>query len=279
MTNKTIITHLSPDFDAITASWLIIRYLPGWKNPQIKFIPAGFIDKKPTAHDTADKVYVDTGLGKFDHHQFAQYLSATKRVFDYLVKKKLIPAKDQPAIERIVELVTFIDNFQEVTLPNPTADIYDLSLPQIINGLKAKFQDDHKVFFMVLDLLEGLLITFKNKLNAEIEINSALIFKFKGEKCLAIESKNDEVVTLGQKMGYSLVIRRDPQTGHIRIKARPDKKIDLTSLYHQLKTKDSQATWFLHSSKKMLLNGSKKNPQTKPSHLSLQKIIEIIKKI
>jgi len=275
---KTLITHLSPDLDAIAASWLIIRYLPGWQNPQIKFIPAGFVDDFKLSRDTVNKIYIDTGLGKFDHHQFSEYLSATKRVFDYLVKNKLMPQKDRPAIERITNLVTFIDNFQEVTLPNPTADIYDLTLYQLIDGLKAKFQDDHRVFLTVLDLLDGFLIVFKNKLKAEIELKSALIFRSNLGKCLAIESKNDEVINLAQKIGYPLVIRRDPQTSTVRIKARPDSKIELTNLYHLLKNEDPKATWFLHSSKKMLLNGSTKNPKTKPSRLSLNKIIKINKK-
>lgn len=276
---KTIITHLSPDFDAISACWLIIRYLPGWRNAQIKFVPAGFVKNSLSAQDTVNQIYVDTGLGKFDHHQFSEYLSATKRVLDFLIKENHLNQKDRPAIERLTDLVTFIDNFQEVTLPDPTADLYDLTLYRLIDGLKAKFQDDLLVTTAVFDLLDGLLIVFKNKLKAETEIKNALIFQTRWGKSLALQSKNDEVIKLGQKMGFPLVIRRDPKTGSLRIKARPDTKIDLTPLYQQLKNKDPRATWFLHSSKKMLLNGSLKNPLTKPSSLRLQKIIEIIKEI
>jgi hypothetical protein len=42
---------------------------------------------------------------------------------------------------------------------------------------------------------------------------------------------------------------------------------------------DPQATWFLHVSKKMLLNGSPKNPKMKPTKLPLNDIIEVLKTI
>ena len=74
----------------------------------------------------------------------------------------------------------------------------------------------------------------------------------------------------------------------MRIKARPDEEvispksqvtsqnIDLTLAYEKLKAIDPQATWFLHSSKKMLLNGTPKNPSMVPTKLSLAQIIEVL---
>jgi hypothetical protein len=64
----------------------------------------------------------------------------------------------------------------------------------------------------------------------------------------------------------------------VRIKALPESKADLTVCYNMCKKKDPQATWFLHASKKMLLNGSIKNPESRPTRLTLREIIEILKK-
>jgi len=79
------------------------------------------------------------------------------------------------------------------------------------------------------------------------------------------------------------VIRKDPRKGYVRIKARPSTgnqdDIDLTLAYDKLKKIDTKATWFLHVSKKMLLNGTPKNPAMVPSTLSLQEIIEVIENI
>src|SRR3989344_449769 len=38
---KIIVTHSSPDLDAITSAWLIKRFLPGWEDANIQFVPAG----------------------------------------------------------------------------------------------------------------------------------------------------------------------------------------------------------------------------------------------
>jgi hypothetical protein len=64
----------------------------------------------------------------------------------------------------------------------------------------------------------------------------------------------------------------------VRIKASPKFEIDLTNTYEQLKKMDPDATWFLHVSKKMLLNGTPKNPKMKPTKLSLSAIISVLKK-
>ena len=84
-------------------------------------------------------------------------------------------------------------------------------------------------------------------------------------------------------MGYTIVIRKDPRKGYVRIKALPangkEKGADLTLMYEKLKKVDTQATWFLHVSKKMLLNGTPKNPKMIPTKLSLNDIIKVVEGI
>ena len=71
------------------------------------------------------------------------------------------------------------------------------------------------------------------------------------------------------------MVQKDTKTEHVRIKARPDSKVDLTEVKDKLAKLDPEATWFLHISKRMLLNGSTKNPAMRPSKLSLKKVIEV----
>src|SRR5690606_17892776 len=100
--NKTIVTHISPDLDAITSSWLIKRYLTDWDTADHAFVPAGetFGNKDPDANPNV--IHVDTGLGKFDHHQLTERTSATKRVFDYLAEEGHLKEKDFHALEHMV---------------------------------------------------------------------------------------------------------------------------------------------------------------------------------
>jgi len=258
---KIVVTHLSIDFDAITSIWLIKKYLPGWLKAEIKFVEAGKLYKNQPADSHSDIIYVDTGLGKFDHHQSAQYLSASKLVFDFLKEKKHLNKKDIDALERLINLVTFIDNFLECNLPNPSDDFYDLALPQIINGLKNRIGDDLKTINLSFELLDAVFYTFKKKIMAEKEIKRGFIFTSCWGKSLALESKNEEAVRLAQKLGYSLVVRKDLEKGWVRIKLRPDCRKGLDKIYNKVSLIDPKADWFFHASKMMLLNGSshKKN--------------------
>ena len=55
--------------------------------------------------------------------------------------------------------------------------------------------------------------------------------------------------------------------------------IDLTLAYEKLRKMDPSATWFLHIGKKMLLNGSVKNPKMRPTRLGLSDIIRVLEGI
>ena len=274
---KVVVTHYSPDFDALAACWLIKRYLTGWSKADIKFVPAGETLEEKLVDSQENIIHVDTGLGKFDHHQTNEKTSATKLVFEYLKEKNLINKKELFPLERMVEVITMIDHFNEVFLPEPTADIYDFNLYQMIEGLKNIIQNDFKTCEVVFPLFDAVFIGFKNKVRAEYEIKKGLVFQSKWGKSLAMENGVEESIKLAQKKGYSLVIRKNSENGMIRIKARPDTKYGLDDLYSKLKSIDPKATWYLHPSKRILLNGSMKNPKTKPSSLPLRRIIEIVR--
>ncbi len=277
---KTIVAHLSVDLDAVLGIWLLKRFRPGWKDAQLKFVPAGeTLDSRPVDEDP-DIIHVDTGLGMFDHHQIKDVnLSAAKLVFDYLVKNKHIKTHDQEPLSRIVDFTVQIDNFKEIFFPEPTSDIYDFSLYQIIEGLKGIIIADEERCELSFKLLDAVLQTFRNKVRAEEEIQQGLIFQSHWGKSLAIETSNEEALRLALLLGFKLVVRKDPERGNIRVKTRPGEGLDLTPLYQKLKEADLQATWFFHISKTMLLNGSSKDTKSVPSSLTLKKVVEIIKKI
>ncbi|MGA2967649.1 MAG: hypothetical protein ABSD69_00550 [Candidatus Levyibacteriota bacterium] len=299
---RFIVTHTSPDMDAITSVWLIRKFLPGWEDAQLKFVPAGErIGGEPKGQSFAhaienigrdEYIQVDTGMGPLDHHQTQSIkICATTRTFDF-VKKDLLACKPPinpeklEALERMVNYVLQVDHFQEVFRRDSLADYHDFSIVNILDGLKLERPDQDGYYaHFISECLDALLHDFENKIWAEREIRkNGIEFKTKWGKGLAIESINDSVVKLAQLMGYVIVARRDPRKGYLRIKAKPnqsdsDKGVDLTLLCEKLKKMDPTATWFLHVSKKMLLNGSPKNPKMKPTKLPLSDIIEVLKSI
>ncbi|MDH7476176.1 MAG: hypothetical protein QHH09_01755 [Microgenomates group bacterium] len=276
---KILVTHISPDLDAIAACWLIQKFLPGWKKATIKFVPAGeTLDNQPV-DSNLEIIHVDTGLGKFDHHQTTKKTSATKLVFEYLVNHQFIKPDLKEPLERIVFYINETDHFQEAYFPDPTADYYDFCLHQLVDSLRFQLYDNLQLIDTIKLLLDAELTLFKNKVKAEKEIKKGFVFQSKFGQSIAMETANEEAVKLALKMGYHLVIKKDPVKGHARLKTLPEKKYDLTPVYEKIKSLDKKGSWFLHISKHMLLNGSAKNPRHVATPLSLKKLIEITKKV
>lgn len=299
---KIIVTHNSPDWDAITSVWLIKRFLQGWENAQISFVPAGqrykgieFRNEDKT--DPIEKVgedeviQVDTGLGPLDHHQTSdknicgasltwEYVLSQNSNFD-MPNEKWESRKE--AITRIVRIVVAVDHFQEVFWAEPAADYHEFSLLGLLDGLKIQKPNQDELYVNFgMDCLDAQMHNFENRIWAEKEIKQGKEFDTRFGKGIAFETLNDTVIKLSQKMGYAIVVRKDPRKGYVRIKARPAQKdadVDLTLVYEQLSKMDPQATWFLHVSKKMLLNGTPKNPKMIPTTLSLDQIVNVVKTI
>lgn len=276
---KTIVTHLSPDLDAIASTWLIKKYLPEWSRADVSLVPTGTtLNGEPP---DADKniIHVDTGLGKFDHHQTTKYTSATMLVYEYLIDHHLVDENEIKPLEAIVDYVNTTDHFGEVFYPQADADRYDVMIRQLVDGLKVINRDPETLFATVYQMLNAALIVFKNKENAKEEIKKGLVFHSYLGKSLALETKNEETIKLALKRGFSLVIRRDPTAGFTRIKTLPDDKLTLEPVYEKIIKQDKKGSWFFHISGHMLLNGSSGNSKLVPTSLTLNQIIEIVKSV
>ena len=276
---KTIVTHLAPDLDAITACWLVKNFMPGWKNAQIITVPAGKTYQDKQVDTDKDIIHVDTGLGKYDHHQTNSNTCAARLVFKALEKNYSLSTKNIPVLARLTSYVNEIDHFQDVFYPEAKADRYEFSLAQLIEGLHKTIKNDQSVIEIAFKLLDGILIVLKNKIAAESEIKSGYIFDSCYGHSIVMETGNSDSLKLAQKSGFSFGAIKDPRKGNIRIKTLPLAKYDLTPLYEKIIKVDKKATWFLHVSRHMLLNGSSKNPDFIPSSLSSAQLIAIIKKV
>lgn len=276
---KFIVTHISPDLDAITSVWLIKRFFKGWEKANIKFVPAGstFNNKPPDIEKNI--IHVDTGLGKFDHHQSNENTCAAKKIFQFLKKKNMLKKNEIMPLERLISLVNDIDHFGEISFPNPTHDRYQLMIHQIIEDAKSVISDDEQLIKINLQYLDFVFQGFKNKINAEKELKNGLIFQSKFGLSIALFTSNEEALKLALKSRFMLAIRKDPKKKYIKIKSKPSQQIDLTPIYEKLKSLDSKAYWYLHPSKNIIINGSAKSPIKKPTFLTLNQVIEIIKKI
>lgn len=299
---KVIVTHMAPDWDAISSVWLLKKFLAGWQDASVEFVPAGQksdrVKNKKTEWDGAveklgdlEIIHVDTGMGPLDHHQTSdQNVCAASRTWDY-VQSQLTDAGDsfadqhKEAISRIIKIIVAIDHFKEVFWKDAAADYQEFSLLGVLEGYKfLKPDKNNEALAFGMECLDAMVCEFENRIWAEQEIaEKGIKFKTRFGEGMGFETINDSVLKLAQKMGYTMVVRKDPRKGYIRIKSLPDsedkKTADLTLAYEQFKKIDPDATWFLHVSKKMLLNGSPKNPEMRPTKLKLTDIIKVLEKI
>jgi len=275
---KIIVTHAGPDTDAIAAAWLIQRFFPGWEEVKYEFVSAGQTFRGAPPDSDPEIIHIDTGLGKFDHHQNHQISSAAQKVFEEVKKISHLEKKRLLALERLVGVINDIDNGRDITWFEAETDRSEFMPHVFLNYFDGGDKSDTEKMKFGMKILEMVYLSMKSKVDAEKEILSGISFKTQWGKGIAIETENDNVLSLGEKKGFSVVAKKSPGTGHLRIYSRWDRGVDLTKAYEMFIEKDTLATWYLHPSKCLLLNGSRKNPSTVPTNLSLKEIIAILKK-
>lgn len=273
---KTIVTHMSPDLDAAMSVWLVHRFLKGWESADISLVPAGTTLNNEDPDKDENIMHVDTGLGKFDHHQTSKETCASEIILQHLIGEKSFNKETQEALTRMVAVTCDDDHFKDIYRDQPDADIYDFLPTAIISGARGVFESDHEIITFFEKLLDSVLKTFINKIRAERELTKGFEFESMWGKALAVETDNRETSNLAQKKGFRMVIGKS-KNGQVRVKLRPDVEKDLSSLHEIVLKKDPNATWFYHASGHMLLNGSSKNPDMVPSKLTLQQLIHIAK--
>jgi hypothetical protein len=273
---------VNPDLDAICAIWLLKKFHGKFTNAELRFVPAG--EKYELTEIEKIKnpeiIHVDTGGGEFDHHQTDdKNVCAASLVYDYLKLNNFVETHHDASLRRLIGVVLEIDHFKEIFWEDPANDRYDFFLEEILRSLKLIWQgSDEKVVRFGFDALDAIFNKLQNKIKAEEEIEKGIKFSVGNNiSVFAGETTNDEVVKLAQKMGFQIVIRKDPRKQYVRIKTIPNGKVDLSRAYSALQKADPTATWFLHSSKCMILNGSTKNPNMRPTKLGLNEIIDIVK--
>ncbi len=285
MEKRLIVTHHAPDLDAIGSLWILKRFdAQHYADSQEFFVDPGQQINPSEAERLGFQMHqvthVDTGLGEFDHHQPErghEHICATSLVYDYACRLHPELKKDE-ALKFVVDYVTQIDHFEEIYWPDADSPRNCFLIHELIGGYEAASEhDDNSLAQFGLHCFDGAYAALKDTFQARDSIHEGIEFQIKAGKALGIMSKNDEVIKFAQKAGFALVIRKSPEGGEVRIKARPDAELDLKAVQEKILVLDQAGTWYYHPSGKMLLNGSKKQRNQRPTKLSLEKVIELIK--
>lgn len=275
---KTLVTHKNPDLDAITSMWLFVRFDQSrYGDAHLEFIPASTTYRSLPVDTDAEIVHVDVGYGRFDHHMPGGYTTCASRlIYEYLVAQGLVAPSDV-ALRQMVEFALAIDRFEDSGWEDPLAIRYAYTLHEVIPALhELQVMDNEAVTRYVFVYLDGVYQRLKQVNKATEEIKAGREFNWQGGQAIAILSGNGEVIKIAQKKGYTLVILKHPDYGHMRIKALPEENIDLTPLYDKIMELDRPEQWFLHPSKQMLINGSDKSSPKEPTSLSLDQAVQLV---
>lgn len=277
--SKLLVTHSSPDLDGIPAIWLFKKFHPEFKNARIAFVPAGNTYNDMPVDSDPDVVHVDTGFGKFDHHQTNDFTCGVKLVYEHLLDEGYVE-KDNEALERMVQVFTELDHAHDVyKWPQPASDRWEFSLHNVLTGWKMLYsKQDDKYVEWVIFALEAVYKVMQGKVKAEKEVAQGKKFQTRWGEAVAIFTPNDSVLDAAMKNGYALVVRKDPGKEYIRVTGSNSHDVDLTKAYEMFQKADPQATWFLHASKKLLRNGSTRNPTMRATTLELEEVIKILEK-
>lgn len=144
---NTIVTHESPDLDAILSCYLLKKFgeskFPGVSNANIDFVSAGqqYKNKSNAELDREGIITVDTGGGRFDTHPDRN---------NKLDKSKL----DRSAADLVAEYLDIINHSELKNIIEYTR-IYDST------GISLKSTDQVHHLFSIQSLLQGLSIINK----------------------------------------------------------------------------------------------------------------------
>ncbi|OGD83246.1 hypothetical protein A2165_00760 [Candidatus Curtissbacteria bacterium RBG_13_40_7] len=279
LAQKIIVTHLSPDFDGIPAIWLLKRFHPEFESAKVAFVPVGDTTYDGQPVDTNPNiVHVDTGMGKFDHHQTNAFTCAAKLIYEWLEKEGYI--EDNEALKRLIEVVTQIDHGWDINRwPEAADDKYEFLLHNVLVGWKLLYprQDENHVEW-TMRALDSIYRILQLKVDAGREIEEGLKFTTRWGKGVAVYTANDMVMDLAIKNDFAVVVRKDPGKGYLRVTGSTCHKVNLTTAYEMFRKKDPEASWFLHASKVLLRNGSTRNPTMKPTKLGIEEVVEVLRK-
>lgn len=283
MTGKVLITHVLPHLDDVAAFWLFHKFAPGFEKARMEFVPKTepqkLVDSTPV-DSNPNYVYLGVGGGKFDEHKGDLNDCSTSLVFKWLLSEGHIGIGSEVellAVEHLVEYITLVDlgklrgeKFGEFSL----AAVCHAAFPEVND----KFEKSKKVARLAFTMLDAVFEECIEIAKVKKDWKLGVEFESKWGKGFALESTASGIDSHGYQLGFNVVIHINPKNDSRQIKASANSDVDLTDAYEWLKKHDANADWYLHQSKRLLLCKRTYDENAHLSHLSLEKLINLIKK-
>lgn len=257
-------THINPHLDDIAAIWLFKKFHPEFEGAELEFLSAKSAtvtwQNKPVDQDP-EVVHFGIGKGKFDEHKGDLHDCATSLVW------KEIDDHD-PAIDELVHYVTLED-----TGKLPIFEFGEFSLPAFIRPKSDDPNLSVKSVELGGEILDRILEVLRDKHQATIDWESKVESETSFGKTIAVKSSAVDRVFCKSHEG-DLFLMYDPKNTSTQYFTPKD--LDLEPIYLKLKSLDPEADWFLHHSHHMVICGSGAAPDSNPTKLSFEQLIDAI---
>jgi len=212
--------------------------------------------------------------GKFDEHKEGLHTCAGSLVFDFLKKMGLLP-NDELTVKALEEMVEW--NKQIDMGLAPISEFGEFSIQAFIRSKDSKIKSSKQDVELGIKILDRVLKVLKKTQQSLKDWAGRVEFESKFGQSIAVKSETIDRPFCKRK-GGDLFIIYHPKYSSVQY-FTPSQTIDLSPIYEKVKSMDSQADWFLHQSHHMVLCGSSSAPDSKPTKLSFEQLIEVVKEI
>ena len=274
MARKTLVTHVIPHLDDIAALWLLVRFDPALKRAGLSFVettPEGI--KLPKG-----AIGVGVGRGVYDEHKGDKKDSAVSLVWKDLKRRGRTPKGLRgTALAALVDFVRRGDMGEYIGKEGP-----GIPTATTLRALaKLPGESSRSATLVGFRLLDAELVLYEERarIDAAIARGAKFMTKWGRGIGLTVEAVPGMVSGRIAELGYAMVVLRYPKTGFLHVRATPGTRVDLSRLAKVVMKEEPQARWYLHHSKKMLLQGDWVAPVSTRTRYGVAGMIKLIKKL
>lgn len=282
-----LITHTSPDWDAIGFLWLMRRYDPRCADMPILFVNTGSPDRAllDSAYAVGDtgRIY-DPSTLRFDHHQLPGIESvrtcATLQTFDHFLETGIA----EGAIYALIKLIYAGD------CGFPAADQSRVTgIHALLKAQKRKCLDDHALAAWGFEILDDLADQLLGYEQAAREIDQYVVYCSKDAKVVALKGAPHDAVDVAFDIGAHLVLfQSETDSGSYSrgvVRARESsvhtgelidaaqQASDQPTVRHEL------STWYRHESGFFSGRGTSRAPIYTPMKVSIKTIARLVDRV
>ncbi|MDO8573711.1 MAG: hypothetical protein Q7R77_03085, partial [Candidatus Daviesbacteria bacterium] len=191
-----------------------------------------------------------------------------------LKKKNYIPKDEilRAALDRLTEWNRLIDTGRA-----PDSQFDEFSVQAFIRIKDGSTEQSQKSLDLGCEILNRISAVLKRKQQSILDWNNKVEFETKFGKSFAIISETVDREFCREQKG-DLFLMYHPKYKSVQF-FTPSFEIDLKPIYDKAKLLDSDASWFLHQSHHMVLCGSSSAPDSKPTKLNFEQLINVAKSI